>query len=52
MKLTLAFLVWFLMSAVLGLGIYLMVLKSFPWLFIVVAITLIAMVAKFGCSTH
>jgi hypothetical protein len=47
-----ATLVWLLISIVLGLGIWLLAVKSSPWLLLLWAVGFVLAVARIGCREH
>jgi hypothetical protein len=51
MKLALAILVYFLIAAVLGAGIFMLVAGK-PWLLIVGAVAFVVTFGKIGCKSH
>jgi len=50
MKFILAFAVWTAIALVLGLSIYVMVVKGSPWLFIIAVLGFLVWVGKVGYS--
>ena len=52
MKFIFASLVWVVMAAVIGAGIWLVAAKGNPWLLVASVVVFLFAVGKIGCATH